>query len=83
MRYHEPVPDHAQTALEASCGALIAMESIRARMCEPTPEIEAALALATQAIAELRQAIKELRLAREKLTARQLPSGFVLAAGSE
>jgi hypothetical protein len=76
LRDPEPLPDHFQTALEASCGALITMESIRARM----GGVESNQALATQAIAELRQAITEMYLAWDQQT-NCLPRGFVIGEG--
>ena len=52
---------HIQTALEASCGALITLESIRARAGdEATEDLRRPI---QQAIESLRQAIAELRSA--------------------
>lgn len=70
---------HIQTALEASCGALIVLESIRPRaedhateeLCRPIQ----------QAIDSLRQAIVELRSASDHGPSR-LPKEFVLRAGA-
>ncbi len=80
LREREPVTDHFQTALEASCGALITMESIRARMSPSCAK--SAQALATQAIAELREAIAEITLAYQD-RASALPRGFVIGAGPD
>ncbi|MGB0091238.1 MAG: hypothetical protein WBP81_01665, partial [Solirubrobacteraceae bacterium] len=68
---------HIQRALEASCGALITLESIRARvgdgatedLCRPIQ----------QAIESLRQSIAELRSATDD-GSRKLPGEFVLRA---
>ena len=69
---------HIQTALEASCGALIMLESIRA--CAGEGTIEDVRRPIQQAIDSLRQAVDELRSASDDGT-RLLPYEFVLRAG--
>ncbi len=82
MRDRKPANDHVQTALEASCAVLIAMESIRASISDSDSCVESVQALATDAIVELRRAIREIYLAREQQP-RLLPDGFVLGADPE
>ena len=68
---------HIQTALEASCGALITLESIRAQAVDgATADVRRPI---QQAIESLRQAIAELRSATDE-SARLLPGEFVLRA---
>jgi hypothetical protein len=70
---------HIQTALEASCGALITLESISVRTGDETPEnVRRPL---QQAIDSLRLAIGELRCASEKGPG-VLPGEFVLRASA-
>jgi hypothetical protein len=54
-------PDYVQNALEATCDALMALESIRVA---PGARGRSSELQVAQAIASLRQAISELRLAR-------------------
>jgi hypothetical protein len=54
-------PDYVQNALEATCDALMTLETIRAA---PGPRSGSSELQVAQAIASLRQAIIELRLAR-------------------
>ena len=75
-----PTPDHVHTALEESCGALITLESIRARMADAGVDIRSMQGHITEAIDSLTQAIGELRLARDE-QASALALGFVLRAG--
>ena len=83
MRYASdcrPTPDHVETALDASCGTLIALESIRARMTNGAVDHRSLQAHITDAIASLTEAIGELRLAQDE-HASALAFGFVLRAG--
>ena len=89
-----PNPDRVSAALEASCGALIALEFARALLGEGDDELSGVQALTSRAIEAFRSAITELRsLARagsgaqgDRAPARgrasMLALGFVLATGS-
>jgi hypothetical protein len=76
----KPTSDHVETALDASCGTLIALESIRARMTDAAVDLRSLQELITEATESLTRAIGELRLAREE-RASALAHGFVLRAG--
>jgi hypothetical protein len=76
-----PTPDHVRAALEASCGALIALELIRARMTDAADDVRSMQGHITEAIDSLTQAIGELRLARDD-QASAVALGFVLRPGS-
>ena len=68
---------HIQTALEASCGALITLESIRAQVVNgATEDVRRPI---QKAIESLREAIAELRSATDEGTT-LLPGEFVLRA---
>ena len=68
---------HIQTAIEASCGALITLESLHARA--GAGAVEDLRRPIQQAIESLRQTITELRSASDDGT-RMPPGGFVLRA---
>jgi len=72
-----PAPDHFQTALEASCGALITLESIYAQTAHGPIDGSTLQPQLTEAIESLRQATAELRLARDDEPS-ALALGFVL-----
>jgi len=71
-----PTPDYVQNALEASCDALMTLESIRTVPAGDGSEPGAQLHVA-QAIASLRHAISELRLAHDH-DASMVGLGFVV-----
>lgn len=78
----QPALDHLVVALEASCGALVALESISARVSTIAPEIHGARDQIMQTIEQLRQVIDELRRANDGHTS-ALAYGFVLGAESQ
>jgi hypothetical protein len=67
-------PDYVQNALEATCDALITLESIRA---SPARDRKADLQV-VQAMSSLRQAISELRLAHAEEDESMVGLGFVV-----
>lgn len=73
---------HLETALEASCAALVALETLRARMADVAPDICGAQSQIRQTVAALREAIGELRCGRDEY-ASAAAFGFVLGADSE
>jgi hypothetical protein len=74
-----PKPDHVGAALDASCGALIAMQVARLEMADSEAAGEAAMREIERAMAALRRAIDLLRVAPPK-DAEILSVGFVLGA---
>ncbi|MGA2009947.1 MAG: hypothetical protein ABSH51_05340 [Solirubrobacteraceae bacterium] len=76
------MPDRVETALEASCGVLVTLESIHRHADESTSELLTVQAHVQQAIESLRRAIAELRLARTKSPS-PMALGFVAAASNE
>jgi hypothetical protein len=59
-----PARDQVETALEASCGLLMTLETIRNHAGDSAAEFANAQALLAQAIESLREAITEVRMAR-------------------
>ena len=72
-----PIVDHLEAALEATCGTLIALESMGTRAGEFAGEISALKANVARATSELRDAISELRSLRGERTS-TLAFGFVV-----
>jgi hypothetical protein len=72
-------PDYVQNALEATCDALMTLESIRGA---PGARGYSSELQVTQAIASLRQAISELRLARGNEES-MVALGFVVGTAPE
>jgi len=73
--------DRLEDALEAGCGALIALESARARGGEPGSDIDSVEAEISRIIACLRESIAELRsLSGERTSV--VAGGFVLDTAS-
>jgi len=71
-----------EVALEASCGALVALESTRARASEPRSDVDSVEAEIRRSIACLREAMDELRsLSGERTSV--VADGFVLDTASE
>jgi hypothetical protein len=73
-------PDRFETALEASCGVLVTLESIYGHADASAGELMNLQTHLQQAIESVRRAITELRLARTKAPA-PMALGFVAAAG--
>jgi hypothetical protein len=76
-RDYLPILDHIETALEASCGALITLQSIDVAAAPNGDGMHGHIA---EAIHSLRHAIDELRAAQSR-GASGLALGFVLARG--
>jgi hypothetical protein len=76
-RDYLPILDHIEAALEASCGALITLQSIDV---DSTPNRDGMHGHIAEAIYSLRHAIDELRSAQSR-GASGLALGFVLARG--
>ena len=75
---HKPAGDHVEIALEESCGALMMLESIRAR-ADRTVALSSVQADIEQAIHALRQVIDELRMERAEAMS-PIALGFVTAS---
>ena len=79
---HAPEPDHVTAALEASCGALLALEVARQEMVDSDRALEPAMREVEHAMASLRQAIDLLYAAPahgvQAEDAEMLSLGFVL-----
>ncbi len=80
VHHHEPGSHDVETALEASCGLLMALESIRSQTSDA--DVLRVHAHVQQAIEFVRRAITELRLAHSN-TASPIALGFVAAAPRE
>jgi hypothetical protein len=76
-RDYLPALDRIEDALEASCGALIALESISCPASDPTYEPDGIQEYVDLAIRSLRETIDALRSARSK-NIDGLAVGFVL-----
>jgi hypothetical protein len=76
-RDYLPILDHIEAALEASCGALMTLQSID---FSPTRDGDGMHGHVAEAIYSLRHAIDELRSAQSR-GASGLALGFVLARG--
>ena len=61
---HGPSPDHLTAALEAACGALLALEIARRGMAESDADLDVAMEEVHNAIVSLRRAIDRLRAAQ-------------------
>jgi hypothetical protein len=77
--YYEQAHDNFETALEASCGILMALESIRGHACDSAGGAVSAHARVQEAIEPLRLAITQLRIARSE-TVFPMALGFVAAS---
>jgi hypothetical protein len=77
-RDYLPALDHIEAALEASCGALITLQSIRGAPTDRTYDADGMHAHVAQAVVSLREAIEELRSAQSSGTS-GLALGFVLS----
>ena len=78
---HRPTQDHhVAAALEASCGALLALEVARLEMVDSEAEVDAAMRELEQAMVSVRRAIDLLHAGPTK-DAEMLSLGFVLGAG--
>jgi hypothetical protein len=77
-----PIPDHVEAALEASCGALRALEFSRAEMAAVGRELLTARDDTAHAIDLLRHAIGELRALANADRPESAALGFVLAGES-
>jgi hypothetical protein len=82
-RHSRPRPraDHLQSALEASCATLVALESLQAGQSEAPAAGESGRAAIQLAIASLREAICEIRTAKAA-HASPVSLGFVLGPAS-
>jgi hypothetical protein len=82
LQSHVVEPDRVTAALEASCGALLALEVARQEMVDAGQTLELATREVEQAIASLRQAIDLLYVAPahgiSDQDAERLSVGFVL-----
>jgi hypothetical protein len=80
--FHESnqVLDYVQNALEASCDALMTLESIRESRVDGPDEVSTTQLHVAQAIASLRHAISELRLAHDTDVS-AVGLGFVVPTG--
>jgi hypothetical protein len=76
-RDYLPALDRIEAALEASCGALVTLESIKPGPADDLRGIDGTHGHLRLAIGSLREAIEELRLAQSKGSS-ALASGFVL-----
>jgi hypothetical protein len=76
-RDYLPALDRIEAALEASCGALVTLESINAGAVDGLHDIDGTQRHLGLAIGSLREAIEELRLAQSKGSS-ALAIGFVL-----
>jgi hypothetical protein len=74
----QPALDHLESALEASCASLIALESIRDEVLDSRP-IHGQI---TRAVDSLRAAITEFRAMHDSETS-MFAFGFVLAAAPD
>ena len=72
-------PDDFETAIEASCGALMVVEVIRSHAPASADEVASVQARLQEAIECLRRAITQLRMARSE-TVFPLAAGFVAAS---
>jgi len=79
LRHHRPASEQVERALEASCGALMTLESMRRDPGERDLDAIGVQGHLQQAIESLRSAIVELRLART-IPVSPIALGFV--AGS-
>ena len=79
---HGPEPDHVTAALEASCGALVALEFARQEMVDSDRALKPAMREVERAMVSLRRAIDLLYAARahgvQTEAAEMLSLGFVL-----
>jgi uncharacterized protein Yka (UPF0111/DUF47 family) len=71
--------DELETALDSSCGALMALESLRAQAVKFAPEIGSVQEELTRTITSLMDAVAELRSLQGKRTS-VVAFGFVLEA---
>jgi hypothetical protein len=76
-RDYLPALDRVEAALEASCAALVTLESINPGAADGTSDIDATQRHVGLAISALRDAIEELRLAQSDGSS-ALAIGFVL-----
>jgi hypothetical protein len=74
---HDPIADYVERALEASCGALIALEQIHAARPYDGRDMDLVQARVAQATQMFRQAITSLRLVDDREPS-WLAFGFVL-----
>lgn len=77
-----PGLDYIQSALEATCGALMMLESVREPTVGGTADDSAAQQHVSRAIASLHHAIEELRLAHDP-DASIIGLGFVVRTGPQ
>jgi hypothetical protein len=75
--------DHVELALEASCGALRALEQSRAEMAAAALDLDDADAATERAIVLLRRAIRELRLRGGRPAAGGVTPGFVIPGSAQ
>jgi len=76
-RDYLPALDHIEAALDASCGALITLQSTRGAPTDRTYDADRMHAHVAQAVDSLREAIEELRSAQSRGMS-GLALGFVL-----
>lgn len=79
-RDYLPALDRIEAALEATCGALIALESLRCRACEDAHDPSSMQDHVGRAIRSLRDVVDDLRSAQSAGTD-GLALGFVLKRG--
>jgi len=80
-RDYLPALDRIEAALEASCGALVTLESINPGAADDLTGVEGMQRHVGQAISYLRDAIEELRLAQSNGSS-AIAIGFVLKGNS-
>lgn len=76
-RDYLPALDRIEAALEASCGALVTLESINSGVADRVSDVDAAQGHVRLAIRALRKVIEELRLAQNNGSS-ALAIGFVM-----
>ncbi len=72
-----PIPDHLKAALEASCGALVAMEVARAHLSRAKTDLRPITSETEQAIELVKNVISELHALRGRPRG-PLSLGFVI-----